>query len=285
VAFLQGMHGTVALVLICSLLFLDEAGIPLPIAPSEGLLLLIGVLVAGGAFPLVIIVPVAFVAMLAGMLAGYGWARTIGQNGLRAIAARVRAEHAYDRARVRLQSAGASGIAVCRVIPGVRPYATLISGAAEVDIRTFLLGAFPALLLWEIVWIAAGMLVGLPVALLLGRFEMLVVRGVILIALGAIIWFSVREVSDDRRAGVALVAPRFRASLALVFDAAVVAAVVAGLFAIARRVIEVSANGWLEILVTAIALMALLIAGRGLQTPGETLFETRYWHHSAAGPS
>jgi len=45
---LQGLHGTFAVVLICTLLFVDEAGLPLPIAPNEALLLLTGVLVASG---------------------------------------------------------------------------------------------------------------------------------------------------------------------------------------------------------------------------------------------
>ena len=44
-SFLEGLHGTVAAVLICTLLLVDEAGVPLPFAPSEVLLLLTGVLI------------------------------------------------------------------------------------------------------------------------------------------------------------------------------------------------------------------------------------------------
>jgi hypothetical protein len=47
--------------------------------------------------------------------------------------------------------------------------------------RTFPLGAAPALLIWEIAWIALGMLVGLPVAHYWGRFEKLAVRSGLLL--------------------------------------------------------------------------------------------------------
>jgi len=276
--FLAGLHGTVAAVLICSLLLVDEAGVPLPVAPSEVLLLLIGVLIASDAFSPWIIVPLVFLAMLAGMIAGYSWARTVGQSGLRAIAERLHATGVYERARTRLQSAGPWSIAVCRMIPGLRPHATLISGAAEVDLRTFLLGALPALLLWEIVWILVGMLVGLPVAHFLGRFEKLALRGVILIALGGVVWLAVRDASQQN--GIARLTPRLRASLALAFDTAAVASLVGGLFAVGRRLAMASADGWIELLVAACLLIILLVVGRSRQTPGETLFDTHYWHRA-----
>ena len=171
------------------------------------------------------------------------------------------------------------GIFVARLIPGLRPYATLVSGAAGVDLRTFLVGALPALLLWEIVWVLAGVLVGLPVALLLGRFEKLALRGAILVALGVIVWLAVRDASAARRGGIARLTPRFRALLALAVDTGIVASVVGGLFAIGRRITEVSADGWVELLVMAFLLIVLLLIGRNSQTPGEGLFDTQYWHH------
>lgn len=281
-AFLAGFHGTVAAILICSLLLVDEAGIPLPFAPNEALLLLTGVLVASGAFPLWSIFLAAFIAMALGMLAGYGWARTLGQNGLQAIAERVGATSAYERVRARLKSAGPFGIAVCRLIPGLRPYATLVSGAADVDIRTFCLGAFPALLVWEVVWILAGMLVGLPIAHFLGRFEKIAVRGVILVILAIVSWLAIRDVTPDERGGITRIAPRLRASLALAVDSTIVLCLVGGTFAVGRRFLQASADGWIEIIVAAFLLTVLLVVGRTNQTPGEALFETHYWHQAPA---
>jgi membrane-associated protein len=277
---LQGLHGTFAVVLICTLLFVDEAGLPLPIAPNEALLLLMGVLVASGEFSIWVVFPAAFLAMVAGMVAGYGWARTVGQTGLVALAGRLNATNVYDRAQSHLQSAGPLGIGATRMLPGVRPYATLISGAAEVDLRTFLLGAVPALVVWQIGWCVLGMLVGLPVAHFLGHFEKLVVRGIILVALGAVVLFAVREESPDRRGALANLTPRLRATLALFTDAGIVVSIVGGLFLIARLLVDVEADGWIEILCASVVLLLLLVAGRSIQTPGETLFDTHYWHRA-----
>lgn len=277
---LQGIHGTFAAILICTLLFVDEAGLPLPIAPNEALLLLVGVLVASGELSIWIIFPAAFFAMTAGMVAGYSWARTVGQSGLVALAERLHATDAYNRAQSHMQSAGPVGIGITRMVPGIRPYATLISGAAEVDIRTFLLGALPALLIWQIGWVVLGMIVGLPVAHVLGHFEKVVLRGVILVALGAVVLFAVRGESADRRGALANLTPRLRATMALFTDAGIVASVVGGLFLIAKRIMGLETNGWVGILAAAVALSLLLLAGRSIQTPGETLFDTNYWHHS-----
>jgi hypothetical protein len=201
---------------------------------------------------------------------------------LQTLAARLRASEVYARAQARLRSASPQTIAVARLLPGIRPYATLISGAAGGDIRTFLIGALPALLLWELFWILVGMLVGLPAAHLLGRFERIALRGVILVALGAVAWLAIRNVSSERREGIARVGPRFRASLALAVDSGIVVCVVVGLFAIGCRVVQVTVNGWIELLVAAVLLMVLLVVGRSIKTPGETLLDTHYWHHSSA---
>jgi hypothetical protein len=43
--FIQGLHGTMALVLLCSLLFAEEAGVPLP-TPGELTLIAAGLLIS-----------------------------------------------------------------------------------------------------------------------------------------------------------------------------------------------------------------------------------------------
>lgn len=277
---LQGLHGTFAAVLICTLLFVDEAGLPLPIAPNEGLLLLVGILIASGELSIWLIFPAAFFAMTAGMVAGYGWARSVGKNGLAALAERLHATEVYNRAQTRLQSARPMAIAVTRMLPGVRPYATLISGAAELELRTFLLGALPALLVWQVGWIVLGMLVGLPVAHFLGHFEKVALRGAILILLGGVVVFAVRGESDDRRGALVNLAPRFKATLALCTDAGIVTVFVGGFVLITDRFAGFEISGWVTVLAAALLLSVLLVAARRIQTPGETLFDTHYWHRS-----
>lgn len=44
---IQGLHGAVAIVLLCSLLFAEEAGVPIPL-PGELVLVAAGVLIGTG---------------------------------------------------------------------------------------------------------------------------------------------------------------------------------------------------------------------------------------------
>ncbi len=74
IGFIDHINGTPAALLLCTLLFIDEVGVPLPFAPNEVLLLIGGVLVGSGALAAWLFLPLAFVATAAGMLAGYGWA-------------------------------------------------------------------------------------------------------------------------------------------------------------------------------------------------------------------
>jgi membrane-associated protein len=273
--FLEGVQGSVAAILICTLLFVDEAGLPIPIAPSEVLLLLTGVLIASDAFSIWVIVPIETVVMAAGMIAGYSWARVLGQSGLRALAERFGAQKAYDRVQARVQSSGPIGIAVCRLLPGLRPYATLMSGAAEVPVRTYLLGALPALLLWQAVFVLVGILVGLPAWYFLGRFEKLALRGGVLIALAAIAWLGIRRIPDDWDTSIG---PQLRRPLALAVDAGILGSVVVGVLAIGRLIVHVASEDWIELLAIALIVgLAMIFArGDGL-TPGEALFKLRYW--------
>src|SRR5438270_8954759 len=133
--FLTGLHGTVAAILLCSLLFVDELGVPMPLAPNEVLLLIAGLLIAGDAMPPEIFLPLAVIAMTAGMMVGFFWARAVGSERLRAFASRLGAAEHYDRAAERIRRARPIDIAIARLLPGVRPYATLIAGGAEMDVR------------------------------------------------------------------------------------------------------------------------------------------------------
>lgn len=273
--FLAELHGTVAAVLLCTLLLIDEAGIPLPFAPNELLLLFVGILIAGGAFPPWVILPLVALAMTVGMVAGYGWARVIGQSGLRSLAERFGAHKAYDRVQARVQSSGPVGIGVCRMIPGLRPYATLISGAAGVPFKAFMLGAVPALVVWELIVVLLGVVVGLPAMYLLGRFEKLALRGGLLIGLGLLMWLAIRRIPDDWQCGIDV---RLRTPLAVLVDVGILGSIIAGAFALGRLAIHVTSDGWIEVAVIFGGLLctALFARGDGL-TPGERLFRLRYW--------
>ena len=78
-SFLQGLHGVVAVVLLCGLLFAEESGVPLPFAPGEIVLLAAGLLIAAGGLDPYVFIPLAMLACIAGSVVGYSWARLVGR--------------------------------------------------------------------------------------------------------------------------------------------------------------------------------------------------------------
>jgi membrane-associated protein len=137
----------VAIVLLCTLLFAEEAGVPLPV-PGELTLIAAGLLIATGGLDPWLFVPLAIASCLAGSLTGYSWARLVGEHGLRAAAAKLHQTKRLDKVTARLRQAGPREIALSRLIPGLRVYTTLAAGAVEVDRRTFLVGITPVTVLW-----------------------------------------------------------------------------------------------------------------------------------------
>jgi membrane protein DedA with SNARE-associated domain len=194
--------------IVCALLFLEEAGLPIPVAPGEVMLIGAGLLVASGAAPIWLIGPLAYVAVISGVLTGYTWARWIGPKRLRGLAARLHAGHPYDRAAARLRSATPLQIAASRLLPGLRVYTSLVAGAVGLKLRRFVAGVVPASALWVAAFIGLGVFVGAPVERLLGRFETyglqaLVMVGVVVIWVVAARWMPAGEsvaASDPRHA-------------------------------------------------------------------------------------
>jgi membrane protein DedA with SNARE-associated domain/DNA-binding transcriptional ArsR family regulator len=266
-------------VLLCSLLFVEEVGIPLPI-PGELTLVAAGVLIATGGLDPWLFVPLAMVSCLAGAATGYSWARLIGEHGLRALAARLHQTRRLSRVTTRLQEAGPREIAISRLIPGLRVYTTLVAGAAGVDRLTFLIGVAPAAVLWVTFFLVVGVVAGAPAERLLGELEALVLQGGILILLGVGSYLALRRVPEHSVAGLARMSTSLRAVLAAGVDMAMIGAVVAGVLAIVRPLTSVGATaGWLDIVVVVIVIAAFYSvvtrAGRR-PTAGERLLDASY---------
>lgn len=155
----------------CLLLILEEAGVPLPFAPGEGVLVALGLLIASGKAPAWLVLPAGYLATVIGSVLGYWWAGRVGRKRLRRLAVRLHAARAYDRAVSRLSTAEPHEIGITRLIPGLRIYTTLVAGAVKVPLRTFLAGILPAVALWVLVFAGLGIFVGAPAAHLLGRLE------------------------------------------------------------------------------------------------------------------
>jgi len=173
--------------IVCALLFLEEAGFPLPVAPGEAVLIGAGLLVASGSAPVWLIVPLAYLAVICGVLTGYAWAHRIGPRRVHALAVRLHAGGPYDRAASRLRGATPLQIAASRLLPGLRVYTSLVAGAVGVKMGRFMAGVLPASALWVVAFIGLGYFVGAPVERLLGRIEAYGLRAAV-VAVVVIVW-------------------------------------------------------------------------------------------------
>lgn len=173
--------------IVCTLLFLEEAGLPLPVAPGEAVLIGAGILVAGRAEPVWLMLPLAYLAVCCGALIGYTWARRIGPARVRALAARLHAGGPYDRAAARLRAATPLQIGASRLLPGLRVYTSLVAGAVGLKLDRFMTGILPASALWVVAYMGLGYFVGAPLERLLGRVEAYGLR-VTLVAVVVVVW-------------------------------------------------------------------------------------------------
>lgn len=280
-SFIDDLHGTVAALFIVALLFIDEAGVPLPFAPNEALLIVAGLLSSTGAINPFVFCPLAYLALVGGMLTGYWWAGAVGSERLRALAEKVHAEKAYDRATARIRDATPWQIGVTRNIPGVRVYATLVAGAAEVPMRTFLAGALPGLAVWELVMTGLGALVGLPAEHFLTRFQRLAITGIVLVAAVVLSYMAIRRIPSSDGAQALRAAPTWeRLVLALAIDVGIVATLVAGLDRIIRSIVQTTRFAGLSglailVALTVITYVAVTRRGAG-GTAGEGIFDVTY---------
>jgi membrane-associated protein len=293
--FVLGLHGVVALVLLCSLLLVEEAGVPLPI-PGELTLIAAGLLIGTGALDPWLFVPLAVASCIGGSLTGYSWARLVGSHGLRAAAERLHQTGRLEKVSARLREAGPREIALSRLVPLLRVNTTLVAGAAGIDRKTFLIGIAPVTALWVIVFTALGVVVGVPAERILGQLEALILQGGVLILIGGGGFIAIRRVPEAGRAVVVRLPANLRVALAVAVDMALIATTVAGVLAIVtgslaivRPLLPIGAFAWWVELVAIVATIAgfySIATRRGLKaTAGETLFGTSYLTRGAAEPA
>jgi membrane-associated protein len=277
--FLEGLHGAVAMALLGGLLFTEEAGVPLPFAPGEMTLLAAGLLIAAGGLDPYVFIPLALVACIAGSLVGYTWARAVGDRGLQALARRIHQQRALERVSRRIRSAGWGGVAVSRLIPGLRIYTTLVAGALRVRLRTFAVGMIPATVIWLAVYVALGVLVGVPIEHFLTAVQKLAVQGGILVVMGLGCYFLVRRTPASSGAGLVRLPRAVRVVIAAILDIGVVASITTGLLALGRLLGFGLQAGWVDPVVALLVVAGfyVVIARRSSGvTVGEALLQTSY---------
>ncbi|MGA9774803.1 MAG: VTT domain-containing protein [Candidatus Dormiibacterota bacterium] len=281
--FITGLHGVVALVLLCSLLFVEEAGVPLPFAPGELTLLVGGLLIATGGLNPYVFVPLAFIACAGGAMVGYSWAQVVGERGLSGLAARLHQQKAMARVLGRIRTAGPLEVGVSRLIPGLRIYTTLVAGALGVRRRDFVIGMLPSTAFWVLLWVVLGAAVGIPVEHFFTRIAGLAIQGAILVVIGLGGYLAIRRAPSGQRESLVHVPVWARTVLAVAVDLGVVASILTGLTAIVRRAAGVGlVASWADavVVVAAVGALYLFVTRRGAgATVGEALLRTVYLPH------
>jgi membrane protein DedA with SNARE-associated domain/DNA-binding transcriptional ArsR family regulator len=276
--FLEGLHGAVAIALLCSLLFAEEAGVPLP-TPGELVLLAAGLLIAAGGLDPYVFGPMAIFACVLGALVGYTWAAAVGDRGLHSLARRLHREETLTKVTTRVRTAGWRGVAISRLIPGLRIYTTLVAGASRLPLSTFLEGMLPATALWVAVFMALGALVGVPVERFLTNVERLAVQGGLLVLVGVGVYLAARKTPAGHGAGLVRLPRWARIVIAAAIDMGVVGSIITGLLALGRLAGIGFKASWVDAVVAALVVAAfyVVVARRsGGATVGEALVRTSY---------
>ncbi len=270
----------VALALLNGLLFAEEAGVPLPFAPGELVLLAAGLLIATGGLDPYLFVPIAIMACCTGSLIGYSWARLVGERGLVSLARRLHQQRNVERVSVRIRSAGWLGVGISRLIPGLRIYTTLVAGAVRVPRPSYLGGMIPSTVIWVSAFTALGAAIGIPVEHFLNRVQTVAVEAVIVAAVGVGSYLAIRKTPPSSGAGLVRLPYAARAAIAAVIDLAVVGSIVTGVVGLGRRLFGVYIGaGWLDAVVAMLVAVILyvVVARRGAGgTVGEALLQTSY---------
>jgi membrane-associated protein len=265
--------------IVCALLFLEEAGLPLPVAPGEAVLIGAGLLVASGAVPIWLMAPLAYLAVICGVLTGYTLAHRIGPKRLHALASRLHAGGPYDRAAARLRAASPLQIAASRLLPGLRVYTSLVAGAVGLKLRTFLTGVLPASALWVVAFMGLGLFVGAPVERLFGRFEAYGVRAAV-VAVVVVIWVVAARWMPAAKPATAAGphSGRWRLAVAFVLDLLAVTCV-AGALSLLTGLARVDSDEQAFVAATfaILGVLYLVVARQTVgYTLGEALLDVRY---------
>ena len=265
--------------IVCALLFLEEAGLPLPVAPGEAVLIGAGLLVASGAVPIWLMAPLAYLAVICGALSGYTWAHRIGPKRLHALASRLHAGGPYDRAATRLRAASTLQIAASRLLPGLRVYTSLVAGAVGLNLRRFMTGVLPASALWVVAFMGLGFFVGAPVERLFGRFEAYGVRAVA-VAVVVVVWVVAARWMPAAKPATAAGphSGRWRLAVAFVLDLVAVTCVAGALSLITNLAGDDSGDlAFVAAIFAILGVLYLVVARQTVgYTLGEALLDVRY---------
>jgi membrane protein DedA with SNARE-associated domain len=192
---IRHLDGFQAYLLLCSLIFVEEAGVPLPFLPGDLILLAAGYLAAVHSTHLALFLGLGWGSAVAGALVCYAISRHLGRRAVLRWGRRVHlTPHRLEKAERWLARRGALAIFVARVLPGTRINASIAAGCLRLPLRTFIVGVLPSTVVWLGGFTLLGFLLGDTVTPYLPWFD----RGVglaatLTVAAVLVVWWRRRR--------------------------------------------------------------------------------------------
>jgi len=175
ISWVQGLEGTTLTAAICVLMFIEEAGVPLPFAPGDLVLAIGGIAIAGGRVNAALFVGAVAVAILSGAIFGRELFALLGWDRLMRVARPLHARVPLERASGLLQRGGWRAVFTARLIPGLRVHTTQVAGVSRMP-------RLPATAVYIGAFVGLGAAFGRPILTLIHEAEHQV-----LIAIGLIV--------------------------------------------------------------------------------------------------
>ena len=171
IGWIQGLDGLVLTLAIAGLLFIEEAGVPLPLAPGDLLLAIGGIAIAAGKISALEFIAIALVAVIGGALLGREIFALVGWRRLLRLARPLRIQAPLERVAALLRQQGWRAVVTARLIPGLRVHTTEVAGVTEMPRRTFIAGLVPAAVIYVAAFVGLGVAFGRPILALITTAE------------------------------------------------------------------------------------------------------------------
>jgi membrane-associated protein len=192
---IRHLDGVQAYLLLCTLIFVEESGVPLPFLPGDVILLAAGYLAAVHSTHLLVFLGAGYGSAVVGALVCYAVSRHVGRRAVLRWGRHVHlTPHRLEKAERWLARRGWLAILVARVLPGTRINASIAAGCLRMPVRDFVRGVLPSTVIWLGGFTLLGFLLGDRVTPYLPWFDRAVGAAITVVALvGVALWWRRRR--------------------------------------------------------------------------------------------
>jgi len=194
---LGGLDPVAVVLAISGLLFIEECGVPLPFAPGDLVLMLVGIAIATQGVNPALFVVAASLASIAGALVARAILKRAGAPALMKVAARLHVQGPIDRASRLLRRSGWLGVLAGRLIPGLRIHTSQVAGVIAMPRRTFIAGLLPAVVIYVGLFTGLGVLIGPAAITAVEHLQGLLVAGAVIVIAGLLLGLAQARLRSD----------------------------------------------------------------------------------------